>query len=149
MGLYQRALRSTCAGSGRIERRAIRGCAESQAFMSVGITSRGWCVWVAGLFNAECAERRRAPREGRNGASRADQGHHSIARRAAAAAGHISILSARSADLCALCVEWVSRQPHRPRQFHHGMKRRRAEVPSRGNGDRTARSRWPAHIVGE
>jgi hypothetical protein len=28
-----------------------------------------------------------------------------------------SILSARSADLCGLCVEQASRQPHRPRQF--------------------------------
>jgi hypothetical protein len=39
----------------------------------------------------------------------------------------------------------ASRQPHRPRQFHHGMKRRRAGVPSKGNGDRKARSNWPAH----
>ena len=65
--------------------------------MSAGITSRGWCVWLAGQFNAESAERRRARREGRNGASRGGQRHHSNARRAAAAAGHISILSARSA----------------------------------------------------
>jgi hypothetical protein len=86
--LYQRAWRLTCRGSPRIERRAIREGAESQAFMGAGITSRGWSVWVARQSNAE---RRRARR--RTGASRGGQRHHSDARRAAD----------RIPSLCALC----------------------------------------------
>ena len=46
----------------------------------------GWCVWVARQFNAESTERRRARREGRIGASRGGQRHHSIAGRFVAAA---------------------------------------------------------------